>query len=129
MEPFRFFRSLTIPQNNQGVIANFTVPPNRLLRIEFIAGDVTLPTSESSFVAVTVQTHDLAGSTTGLFSISSRTLGNIGVLDLFEFSQAVSIYADPETTVSAQVNRFGTGALGSGGVNMSITGRLFSYGP
>jgi hypothetical protein len=62
MEPFRFFRSLTIPQSNQGVIASFTAPQNRILRIEFIAGDVTLTAGESSFIAVT---------------------------DLFEFAQAV----------------------------------------
>jgi hypothetical protein len=126
MEPFRFFTSLNIPQNNQGAIANFTVPANRLLRIEFIAGDVTLPAGESEFIAVSIQTHDAGGSTTGLFSINSHKDGNIGVLDLFEFGQVVRIYADPETTVSAQVNRFGSGTLGSGGINISVTGRLFS---
>ena len=48
MEPFRFLTTLNIPQNNQGAIANFTVPANRVLRIEFIAGDVTLPAGRRS---------------------------------------------------------------------------------
>ena len=126
MEPFRFFTTLNIPQNNQGAITNFTVPANRLLRIEFIAGDVTLPAGESDFIAVSIQTHDSSGSTTGLFSINSRKDGNIGVLDLFEIGQVVSIYADSETTVSAQVNRFGSGTLGSGGINISVAGQLFT---
>jgi len=126
MEPFRFFKSLNVPQNNQGATTSFTVPANRLLRIEFIAGDVTLPAGESNFIAVSIQTHDSSGSTTGLFSINSHKDGNIGVLDLFEFGQVVNIYADPETTVSAQVNRFGSGTLGSGGINISVAGQLFT---
>ena len=126
MKPFRFFQSFVIPANDQGQVVEFTVPANELLRIEFIAGDVTLPAGQSSFVAVSIQIHDMTGATTGLYSVSSHKLGNIGVLDLFEFGQLVSVYADPGTKVTAQVNRFGTGTLGAGGVNMSISGRLFA---
>lgn len=126
MEPFRFFRPVNIPQNNQGVIASFTVPQNRTLHIEFIAGDITLPAGESSFIAVTVQTHNSAGATNGFFTVTSRMLGNIGVSDLFEFGQALSIYADAGTTVGIQVNRFGTGPLGAGGGNVSASGQLFT---
>ncbi len=124
MEPFRFFQSFTIPVNFQGQLVEFTVPADKLLRIEFIAGDVTLPAGESAFIAVSIQIHDRAGTTTGLYSISSHELGNIGVLDLFEFGQLVTVYADPGTTVTAQVNRFGAGTLGQGGVNMSISGQF-----
>jgi hypothetical protein len=126
MEPFRFFQSFDIPENFQGQLVEFTVPADKLLHIEFIAGDVTLPAGESSFIAVSIQIHDTTGATIGLYSVSSHELGNIGVLDLFEFGQLVSVYADPGTKVTAQVNRFGTGTLGAGGVNMSISGQLFT---
>jgi hypothetical protein len=124
MEPFRFFQSLVIPANNQGAIVDFVVPADRLLRMEFIAGDVTLTAGESAFISVGIQVHDDARTTTGLYSVRSHKMGNIGDLDLFEFGQAVSIYADGGTQVTAQVNRFGSGALTPGGVNMSISGQL-----
>jgi hypothetical protein len=78
MKPFRFFQSFVIPVNVQGQVVEFTLPANELLRIEFIAGDVTLPAGQSSFVAVSIQIHDMTGAITGLYSVSSHKLGNIG---------------------------------------------------
>jgi hypothetical protein len=125
MQAFRFFKTLDLPEQNVSEITKFTVPTNKQLRIEFIAGNVTSPAGECEFVEVSINIFDAIGNTIGIYPVISNKEGKTDNWDLFKFSQLVSVYADSGTEVVVRINRFGSEPPGRGEVVLSISGQLF----
>ena len=111
--------SLVITPNGcifvSGTCIGGTVPPGKRLVIESAGADVRLPSGQKALVSVFI------GRTTGGIShpIPVTGHGTFAGQDVFHGSQALRMYADPGTTISAVVQRDSSSGDGSATVTFS----------